>query len=220
MFPINFTTYFTGPFYSTGRNGDYLTTGVKVSGRTRPGDVVNLVDISGINSRGMIASGDIQLSAEAMDQLCAEWIKSRGLEFTGDLSVQRMYGEKRILIDVLDGNGGVEIKERDGIGDNIMAALDPFYVAYEDDSPKDGFFQVSIFDPADTGPGPVACAVYTDEGVKIHVGDGGDTDRVEEFDNRQGIVSRRITDRYYVSPNVEGDDGASNNVYLTDEEHF
>ncbi len=200
MFPITFTTKFTGLFYSNGKGGALMTTGVHVCARKKDGDGQEIVDLTGLTSRGQLSKSDIQLSPEAMDQLCAEWIEQRGAEFTAGLAIQKTYGDKRILVAVNNGEDGIDISEMDGMNHNILAYVDPYYLVGGDTGgDKDGFLQVCIYDPSETDEGPVACAVYTDEGVKIHVGDGGDTDRVEEFDQRQGIVSRRITDQYRVS---------------------
>ena len=199
MFPITFTTKFTGLFYSNGKGGAFMTTGVHVCARNKDGDGQEIVDLTGLTSHGKLSKSDIQLSPAAMDQLCAQWIRERGVEFTGHLDITRQYCGKQLLVKVGTDYAGIKVSEVDGMDHSLLAHVDTWHLDAINNSDKDGLLQMCVYDPADNRAGPVACAVYTDEGVKIHVGDGGALHSVEEFDERVGIVSERINDLHYVS---------------------
>lgn len=179
---------------STGRNGDYTTTGITLS-RTQHTRKDN-VTLKGITSKGQPARGDIELPAEVMDQLCAKWIASRGEAFSQDVTVAHGYYDKTFQVRVNDVGIDISVVDEEE-GPLLVSALDTFYLRNDaNDLPKTGYFQTVLYEPQPGYENPIACAVATDDGLIIHADDGGEA-------AKDSSMLRMSHERWYLRTNQE-----------------
>lgn len=161
---------------STGRNGSSKTTGAFIE--TDP--TARFVTLTAINSNHNLIVGDIQITPEAMDERCAEWIAQRGVDFNPKqvVKVERQYDCEKISVVVNE--QGIEVKRVEDGEELSIAYVDMYYLLDASERlPKAGCIQTVVYDhrAGFNDHGPVACAVATDDGLIVHVGDAGEVVR-------------------------------------------